>query len=497
MKPFMTPLPHRRPDPGARAIRPLPGAVALAALALLSACSVAPVQPPVPSVPLSAAYAQGAPAAGQALDGAWWAGYGDATLTALVEEALAANQDVAIALQRVAQARAGRDAQGSRLWPSVGVQASASRSDSGLPAPVKQGLPDTRALRAGVDVAWEVDLAGGVRAARDAAQADAAAAAAGVEGARLLVASEVARQYFVLRGAEERLRIVQALAAAQRETATRVASRLREGQASAFDLDRAHAEADALDAQVPALRMLAGISQTRLAVLLGRNPSARVVDEAAGFAWPAAREIGTGQPSELLKRRPDLIAAEARVAAEALRSSEARAQWWPKLFLSALVGSEDLRLNALDLAPVHFSNVALAFAAPVFNAGRIDAGIRAQSARAEEALLAWQKAVLVAVQEVEDSLLVRREEAERAAALASTVEHRRHSLQRAESLQREGQIDLLVLLDVQRSVLSSELALSDSRIQQALDDVQLYKALGGGFAPAATAMTSLSQRTPQ
>jgi len=336
-----------------------------------------------------------------------------------------------------------------------------------------------------------------VRAARDAAQADAAAAAAGVEGARLLVASEVARQYFVLRGAEERLRIVQALAAAQRETATRVASRLREGQASAFDLDRAHAEADALDAQVPALRMLAGISQTRLAVLLGRNPSARVVDEAAGFAWPAAREIGTGQPSELLKRRPDLIAAEARVAAEALRSSEARAQWWPKLFLSALVGSEDLRLNALDLAPVHFSNVALAFAAPVFNAGRIDAGIRAQSARAEEALLAWQKAVLVAVQEVEDSLLVRREEAERAAALASTVEHRRHSLQRAESLQREGQIDLLVLLDVQRSVLSSELALSDSRIQQALDDVQLYKALGGGFAPAATAMTSLSQRTPQ
>src|SRR5205823_1746182 len=166
-------------------------------------------------------------------------------------------------------------------------QASAARSDSGLPAPVRQGMPDTRALRAGVDVAWEIDLAGGVRAARDAAQADAAAAAAaaGVEGARLLVAGEVARQYFVLRGAEERLRIVQALAAAQRETATRVGSRLREGQASAFDLDRARAEADALDAQAPTLRMLAGISQTRLAVLLGRSPSVRVVGENAGFAW--------------------------------------------------------------------------------------------------------------------------------------------------------------------------------------------------------------------
>jgi NodT family efflux transporter outer membrane factor (OMF) lipoprotein len=498
MKPFDTSNLHRGPGLGAWALRLAPGALALT---LLSACAVAPVQPPAPSVPLTEVFAHGEPhsGVGRAPDGAWWAGYGDRTLTALVEEALAANQDVAIALQRVAQARAGRDAQGSRLWPTVGVQASASRSDSGLPPAVKQGMPDTRALRAGVDVAWEIDLAGGVRAARDAAQADAAAAAAGVEGARLLVASEVARQYFVLRGAEERLRIVQGLAAAQRETAARVGSRLREGEASAFDLDRAHAEADALDAQVPTLRMLAGISQTRLAVLLGRNPSARVVGEHAAFAWPAAREIGTGQPSELLRRRPDLIAAEARVAAETLRSAEARAQWWPKLFLSALLGREDLRLNALDLAPVHFSNVALAFATPVFNAGRIDAGIRVQSARADEALLVWQKAVLVAVQEVEDSLLVRREEAERAAALARTVDHRRRSLQRAESLQREGQIDLLVLLDVQRSLLSSELALSDSRLQQALADVQLYKALGGGFAPAraGTDTTSLAERTPQ
>ena len=492
----MTTSSNRGLDPSAWFIRP----VALAALAILSACSVAPVQPPVPSVPLSAAFAQGGAAVtGQSVAGAWWAGYGDPVLTALVDEALSANQDVAIALQRVAQARAGRDAQNSRLWPTIGVQASASRSDSGLPDPVKQGMPDTRALRAGVDVAWEIDLAGGVRAARDAAQADAAAAAAGVEGARLLVSSEVARQYFVLRSAEERLRIVQALAAAQRETADRVASRLREGQASAFDLDRARAEADSFDAQVPPLRMLAGTTQSRLAVLLGRNPSTRVVDESVAFAWPAAREIGTGQPSELLKRRPDLIAAEARVAAETLRSAEARAQWWPKLFLSALFGSEDLKLNALNLAPVHFSNVALAFAAPVFNAGRIDAGIQVQSARAQESLLVWQKAVLVAVQEVEDSLLVRNQEAERATALVSTVDNRRRSLQRAQSLQREGQIDLLVLLDVQRSVLSSELALSDSRLQQVLADVQLYKALGGGFAPAqaATAMTSLSARTSQ
>jgi NodT family efflux transporter outer membrane factor (OMF) lipoprotein len=481
----------RLPDPAASASRLL----ALAAAFALSACTVPSVRHPEPSVALSASFSNGELQAGNpaaTVDGQWWAVYANPTLTALVNEALGANQDVVIALQRVVQARAGLDAQGSRLWPTLGLQASASRSNSGLPPPVKESIPDTRALRAGLDVSWEIDLAGGVRAARDAAHADAQGARAGVEGARLLVASEVARQYFVLRGAQERLRIVEALSQAQRETASHVGSRLREGQASAFDLDRARAEADALDAQVPPLRTLAGISQTHLAVLLARNPSARVIDDTRAFTWPAAREIGTGQPSDLLRRRPDLIAAEAKFAAETLRGTEASAQWWPKLFLSALFGREDLQLNALNLSPVHFSNVALAFTAPIFNAGRIDAGIRAQSARAQEALLAWQKAVLVAVQEVEDSLLVRNEEAARAAALARTADHRRHSLQRAQSLQREGQVDLLVLLDVQRSVLSSELALSDSRLQQALADVQLYKALGGGFASAAAATSATS-----
>ena len=489
---------HRSHDVRRRSGRP---AVTGLVLALLSACSAPTLQPPEPSVPLAMSFANGevSPGAARALDDAWWDGFGDPTLARLVEEALSANQDVAMALQRVAQARADADAKGARLWPTVGVQVSAFGNRSELPEPVKLFIPDTRALRAGVDVAWEIDLAGGLRAARDAAQADAAAVAAGVHGARLLVASEVGRQYFVLRSAEEQLRIVQALAAAQRQTALRVESRLREGQASAFDLDRARAEADALDAQVPALRTLVGVTQTQLAVLLGRSPSARVVDGDNGFAWPPARAIAAGQPSELLRRRPDLIAAEARVGAEALRSAEARAQWWPKLYLNGLAGREDLMLNALNLATVPFWHVALAFATPIFDAGRINAGIRAQSARADEALLAWQKAVLVAVREVENSLLVRSQEAERSAALALAVEHRRGSLRRAESLQREGQVDLLVLLDVQRSVLASELALSDSRLQQALADVQLYKALGGGLAqgPVGADMTPLAARTSQ
>lgn len=421
-----------------------------------------------------------APSEQAADEGAWWRNFGDPELAALVERAVAANLDVRVAQERVAAARAGEKAQGSRLWPAITLQGSASDTRTGLPDPVKQGMPDTRALRAGVELSWELDLAGGLRAARRAAQADAIAAESGVAGASLLAASEVARQYFILRGAQERLRIVEQLAAAQRETDRLVRSREREGLASRFDVTRAAGEAAAVEAQVPPLRTLVGATQARIAVLTGASPSGFAIDERP-YSWPAQREIGAGQPSELLRRRPDLMAAEAHFAAATMRREEARAQWWPKLFLSALAGQQDLRLNALDLSPVHFASVALAFGMPLFNAGRIQAGVKIGTAHANEALAEWQRTVLVAVEEVEVSLLARAQDLERGQTLAAAADARRQSLVHAQSLRREGQIDLLVLLDVQRGLLASELALTESRTQQALNDVQLYKALGGGW----------------
>jgi NodT family efflux transporter outer membrane factor (OMF) lipoprotein len=473
-----------------------PGAtVLLVALlaAALAACSTAPQAPAAGAPALSAQYRR-VDAAQAADEGAWWSRFGDATLTQLVDQALAANHDVAIALARVREAQAGRSAQASRLLPSVDLQATALDSRSGLPAPVKQGQPDTRAGRIGVNIGWEVDLAGGIRAARDAAQADAAAAQAGVAGARLLVASEVARHYFTLRNAQQRLQIIERLVAAQQHTAKGVASRVEAGQASRFDLDRAEAEVQQLAARAPQLRTLIGVSEQRLAVLLGADPSQPLPLAAVETFELRLPTIGTGAPSSLLQRRPDLLAAEARYAAASLRGAEARAQWWPKLFLNALVGREDLRLNALDLAPVRFSNVALALSAPIFNAGRIEAGIEQQSARAEQALHAWQLAVSAAVQEVEDSLLQRQQDAERAEALRTALFHQRRALARAEALHREGQIDRLALLDMQRAVMAAELAVAEQQLQQALDDVQLFKALGGGFGRDAA--TPVASATP-
>lgn len=470
--------------------------IPLAAAMLLAACSSVPPKVPEPAAALSGAFRGAAATPGNSVDARWWNTFGDSALTSLIERALQNNHDVAIALQRVQAARSGLSAQASRLYPTVGLQASASRSSTDLPDAVKQAQPDTRALRLGIDLTWEIDLAGGVRAARDAKAADALQAEAGVAGARLMVVSEVARQYFLWRSASERLRIVEALARDQRDTARLVESRRREGQASAFDVDRARAEADAFDAQLPPLRTLAGVSQTRLAVLLGENPSLPLTGVASAFEWPAMQSIAPGQPSDLLRRRPDLLAAESRLSAESLRTKEARAQWWPKLFLSAIVGQQDLQLNTLNLTPVRYSNVALALAAPIFNAGRIDAGIQAQSAKATEAVHAWQQAVLVAVQEVEDSLLAQEQEQQRYFALASTLTHRNQSLQHAQRLLSAGQIDMLALLDVQRSVRAGELAISQSLLQQQLDAVQLFKALGGGFDTRSASGTVISLSQP-
>jgi outer membrane protein TolC len=177
--------------------------------------------------------------------------------------------------------------------------------------------------------------------------------------------------------------------------------------------------------------------------------------------------------------------------AEAARLRESQADQWPRLILGAVLGQQDLRLNGLNLAPARYSNVALAFSAPLFNAGRLRAAVERQSARERMATLQYERAVIGALHDVENSLVALDRERERSALLAAAVDSRREGLRHAQSLLREGQIDLLQLLDAQRGLIAAELAATDSRTQLALGAVQLVKALGGGWyatpTPAASA----------
>ena len=438
---------------------------------------------------------RGASESGNTFELAWWQSFGDPTLADLIERALASNLDIRAAVLRVEEARSALRAVDSRRAPTLGLNASASDQQSGLPAQVKQNSPDVRAYRASVDLSWELDVFGAARAASTAAQFDAEAAAFGVDSARLLISAEVAKQYLVHQGARARLERVQALLQSQADSERLTQSREAAGQASRFDVSQAAGETAALSAQLPPLRALIATTEHQLALLLGRSASAVLegIEATAPARLPEVPMLAAGQPVELLSRRPDLRAAGRQMAAASARLRESQADLLPKFFLAALLGGQDLRLNMLDLSPVRYSNVALAFTMPIFNAGRLQAAVERQSARERIAALSYEQRVLGAVQDVESSLVVLAEERVRLAAMSQTLALRRTGMRHAESLYREGQIGLLPLLDAQRNVIVAEIAAIESRTQLALNAVQLFKSMGGGWRVAAEAGTPASE----
>lgn len=470
------------------------GACSLLLLTLWG-CSTPPAARPPDTSALTGAYRQAAPthssepSAHESVHEAHiWRAFGDPVLEDLVQRAHSANFDVRMAWQRVRQARAGSTQAASRGWPTVEASASGSIRRTGLPDEVKRGLPDTRAAQAGIDIAWELDFFGAASAGADAARLDALAAVAGAQAAQWLAATEVARQYFMWQGARLRLGQLQALLQAQQDTERLTRSRYAQGLASAFDLSRASAEVQALAAELPPLRSLVVVTGHQIDVLLGAAPGATTPDWRPRHPprLPEVPPLASGQPIELLQRRPDLRVARHEWLAEAARLRESQADLWPQVFLAAAWGRQDLRLNALNLPPVGLRQVALAFTAPLFNAGRLRAALEEQSARERAATLRYERAVLQALVDVENSLVALAQERDRGLAWTGAVQSRSQGVRHAESLHRQGQIDLLQVLDAQRGLIAAELAHTDSRTQQALASVQLLQALGGGWHSASS-----------
>jgi NodT family efflux transporter outer membrane factor (OMF) lipoprotein len=358
-----------------------------------------------------------------------------------------------------------------------------SNQTTGLPAEIKLRSPDVRAIRGAIDIGWELDLHGAARAAAEAAELEALAADAGVETAQWLATTEIARQYLVWQGARVRLQHMSALVQTLQEIERLTRNRERGGLASRLDVTRAAGELQSFEAQLPPMQTLVAVTEASVKVLLGLSPGADFpgLSSSTPTALPQVPSLRPGQPIELLQRRPDLRVAQRQLFAEAARLRESHADQWPRLVLGAVLGQQDLRLNGLGLAPSPYTNVALAFTAPLFNAGRLRASVERQSARERTAMLQYERAVLGAFQDVENSLIALAQEGERGARLAGVLDSRRDGFRYAQSLHREGQIDRTQLLEAQRGLISAELAAADSHTQRALGTVQLVKALGGGW----------------
>jgi len=473
-------------------------AAAVAATLALVACSTPvarqSVEVPKKFAATTAADKQGPTSSEGEPEAAWWESFGDPVLTGLIRRAAYENRDVKIAAERVRAARAGQTISRSWLLPSLSVVGGAFDQRTSYNAPITNSIPDVRGTGGGASVSWEVDLSGRLRAGAAAAAADTRAAEHGLRGARLLVLTDVASNYFMLVGALRQLETVRAIAAAQDETLRLVTARQRAGLATAFDVERTQAAASNAHAAIPPLETLAAVSRHRIAVLIGDQAfnAASITPSTGEILVPVSQP---GQPAAILQRRPDLLAAEAQLDAANARRQQAKAEWFPRLLLSAVFGKGTADANLMALGPARFSNAAALLAMPVFNAGRTQAINDIAKSSQSEAVLHYEDAIVRALEDVENALTTLQDERERAQLLKSSAQSADSAYGRAQSLYSRGQIDLLPLLDAERTRLAVRVSANDSNTQLLLDSVQLYKALGGGWQvfepkPASAATTT-------
>ncbi|MCZ8014442.1 MAG: TolC family protein [Limnobacter sp.] len=444
------------------------------------------------------------PSASQGISTDWWTRYADPELNTLIQNALTNNHDIKLAVARVMEARAGLDAAFTRLLPTLSINGGQSEQRTTLPDPFKQrGSPDVKATRIGAELSWEVDLFGATRASQRAFEQNGMAAESAVHGARLLVSSEVAKQWFLLKSAKQQVALLASAIESLQKQRELIQLRREMGLSSQFDLDRVDAELNLLIGQRPALAALEASLQARLAVLSGRSPLSGMSNTPAIQTnnWPTIAAVLPGQPIELLARRPDLVAAEHQLAAEGERLLEARRNFLPKVFINVLGGTQNLLINGLTQNGIDFRQSAAIFSLPVFNAGRLSALEDAQSARQQQFLLQYEKSVLTAMEEVEVSLVLHAGQRDtlqsRTRALAASAS----SLGHGQTLRQHGQIDQIQLEMLTRAHLQAQQQHLNAQLDTVLADIQLHKALGGGWQaqadsrPLSSLITAIGETT--
>ena len=411
----------------------------------------------------------------------WWRGLNDPLLATLVEEALQASPDMRSAQARLREARARRTVASAGLFPGVEASIDARRSKSSA----ETGTGSTRnTYSAGFDASWEIDVFGGTRRGIEAAEADLQSSEAGLHDTQVTLAAELALNYVELRAYQLRLRIARDNLAGQAETLQLTDWRAQAGLVSSQDVEQARTNYEQTRAQVPALERSYAEAENRLAILLGKPPGSLRERLAAPAALPdAPATIAIGIPADVLRQRPDVRAAERRLAAETARVGVAEAARYPGFNLSGSIGLEALRFSALGNGGADTYSLLAGISAPIFNAGRLRAQVEIQDAVREQALIGYEQTVLNALGDVENSLVALAKSRERERALGNAAISARNAALLARNRYSAGLIDFQSVLDTERSMLVVEDSLASTRADGISALIRLYKALGGGWSP--------------
>jgi multidrug efflux system outer membrane protein len=454
---------------------------ALFALAL-GACAVGPDYKTPPTAP--AAFHNADPAIFVAAnpEADWWRQFEDPVLDQLVARSLSSNLDLKIALARVAEARAlFTDARLDQL-PRVTVAGASTQAKQQQPGSGGARV-ETETYSAGFDAAWELDLFGRVRRGVEAAGAEAGAARADLRDAQVTVAAEVARNYFELRGAQARLDVARRNLETQRETVRITQARFDVGGADPIDIESAKARLKATEATIPVFVAAERAAAYRLAVLAGERPGALddLLMSRGGRTAPFAKALPIGEAADLLRRRPDVQAAERRLAAQTAKVGVATADLFPRVRVSGFVGFLAGDLSSLGEAASNAWSVTPTVSWPGLDIGGARARLKAAQARNDASLAVYDQTVLRALEDVENALVRYGQRQAQLRSLNDQAAASRRAAELARLRYREGVVDFLVLLDAERTLLAAEDAVSVAETGVNTDVAAVYKALGGGW----------------
>jgi len=457
------------------------GAVAVAAL-LAAGCTMGPdyTRPPV-TVPPS--YRGAPPAASAAMESladlAWWTLFQDETLQSLIGIALSENYDLRLAAARILEARAQVTIARSLIFPQINASANAVYSHvEGQRSPFQ--FKDTLSAAGGFDLAFELDFWGRLRRATEAARGELLA----TEEARRFVVtslvSDVASSYFLLRALDLELEISRLTLASRQEGLRLVTLRAQGGVAAMIDVHQSEIlVAQAAEVITDTER---AIEQTEnaISVLLGRNPTAIPRGRSLGEQF-AAPLVPPGIPSALLERRPDIRQAEAQLAAATARIGVAKADYLPRVFLTGSAAAGGLRIDGSTIGPQGLFAIGPSITVPIFNAGRVGAGVASAEAGVEAALAQYRQTIVQAFRDVSDGLVEYQKRQEFRVQQEALVVASRNTTRLANIRYRGGVTSYLEVLDSERQLFDAELNLIRSRRDEFLAVVRLYKALGGGW----------------
>jgi multidrug efflux system outer membrane protein len=411
----------------------------------------------------------------------WWQQFGDPLLDNLVSQGLSANLDLKAAAARVAAARAIFTDQRLDQLPTVTSGAGYEHAKAQQPG-LSDSRIETESYSLGFDAGWEIDLFGRVRRSVEAARADAESAQYQLRDVQVTVAAEVARNFFELRGAQQQIAVARRNLENQRETLRITQVRYEAGRGTELDLSSAQARFSQTEAGIPLLIALEQRSKHRLAVLLGRAPGQLEADLSPQPITPLVRQLAVGTPTDLLRRRPDVRAAERSLAASTARIGVATADLFPRLSLTGFVGYIAGNPGAIGESISKAWSVAPTLSWAAFDLGSVRAKMRAAEARSDESLAVYEQTVLRALEDTENAFVGYSQQQTRLASLMQQASASRRAAELARIQYREGVIDFLRLLDAEGTLLQAEDAVAQSETALQVSVVTIYKALGGGWS---------------